>query len=83
MKIMKTKLLKKFAILSLGLMGLFFIGNNVYASINPPSQATKCDLCVVKKGGEVKYSCEPKDSVSCSDTHWSGVSVYCNNAKEC
>jgi hypothetical protein len=29
MKIMKTKLLKKFAILSLGLMGLFFIGNNL------------------------------------------------------
>jgi len=28
---MKTKLLKDFAILSLGLMGLFFIGNNLYA----------------------------------------------------
>jgi hypothetical protein len=28
---MKTKLLKKFAILSLGLMGLFLIGNNLYA----------------------------------------------------
>jgi hypothetical protein len=32
MKIMKTKLLKNFAILSIALMGLFLIGNNVIAN---------------------------------------------------
>ena len=83
---MKTKLLKNFAILSLGLFGLMIVGNNVFAgedSLETKPTDKECDLCVVTRGGTVHFSCKPKTGVSCSDSHWSGASVYCNNAQAC
>jgi hypothetical protein len=83
---MKTKLLKKFAILSLGLMGLVLIGNNVFAvetSLDDQPKV-KCDLCVVQDvGGKLNFSCRASDGDSCSYTNWTGTTTSCNNAKKC
>ena len=43
----------------------------------------KCDLCVVKTNGKVKYSCKPMQGEKCESPRRFGTSVSCNNAKEC
>ena len=43
----------------------------------------KCDLCVVKTNGKVKYSCKPMQGEKCESPTRFGTSVSCNNAKEC
>ena len=43
----------------------------------------KCDLCVVKTNGKVKYSCKPMQGEKCKSPSRFGTSVSCNNAKEC
>jgi len=71
MKNMKTKILKNFAILSLSLMGLFFIGNNL-----TQGQIGEISPWPVPNNGRTPKSFGPHKFCCCPGANYCSASIW-------